>query len=42
MAHRRLAVQIGWLCVVGVLGYGTDGGWGVEGRVLRKIGVRGD
>ena len=42
MARRHLAVQIGWLGVVAVLGYGTNRGWGVQGQVLRKIGVRGD
>ena len=42
LAQRHLAVQIGWLYVVGVVGYGTNRGWGVEGRVLRKIDVRAD
>jgi len=42
LAQRHLAVQIDWLYVVGVLGSGRNRGWGVEGRVVRKIDVGGD
>lgn len=42
LGQRHLAVQIGWLYGVGVLGYGKNTAWVVEGRVLRNIAVGGD